>query len=179
MKSSLAVVLLLACACAVLTTPALAQTTTTVKPVITRDIDNAARHPVQVEMRMKTDVGTCTADEYVSGSASYHVPVGKQLVIETVTGSFLNTGSDSMPMVTLYTWVGGNPVGHYLSSTKAFQFQTQAGITDYVYQFTSSIRLYGDSGTSVFLRAWLPNCISTSYTDQLYLTISGYLVDAQ
>ena len=103
-----------------------------------------------------------------TGSPQITVPVGRHLVVETLSVQLdvSPTGSKLEALVT-YT-SGGNNVTLFVPLTYAY---TDAGTGFDFYVGMESVRLYVDAGTVLTVSGAGPG-----HTGTLFLTVSGYLV---
>jgi hypothetical protein len=93
------------------------------------------------------------------------VPVGKQLVIETVTFHGVATKTEPLHSLKLQTYVSPNHAAHEVVTTKRSFSATQD-----IYSAAQSTRIYADPGTGVTI--WVLGDLSSGQ-----LAVSGYLVD--
>ena len=111
--------------------------------LIVRDADHPARQPFGFH-----DILVLENDDLVD-QATFIVPEGKRLVIETITGS-LNVPFAQLPSVSLHTRLNGVQVDYRLPLT--FFARYPLPVVD-VYQFLHNLRIYADPGSEVRLSA--------------------------
>ncbi len=100
-------------------------------------------------------------------TASFTVPVGKRLVIETVSSAYGSATVQGSGSVALLTTAGGTTVPHYLADT-AFAQNRQ----------NLSVRYYADPGSTVIAEAFSTTVGSSPPTSAAGdLELSGYYVD--
>ncbi len=107
-------------------------------PVSTKDVDNPARHAVQVT----TDVNVFSPNLSATVNSFVNVPSGKRLVIEYVSGRcFLGTLNQQL-IVEVGSTLGAGPEARYtLAETRQETLNVLGG----------PVRIYADPGTAVNL----------------------------
>ncbi len=133
---TVAVVLLAACALAMVTRPLAAQASPGYTPV--RDVDNAVVNP------FARDIGWFEDNTYSPGT--YTVPAGKRLEITGVSGYTYAPGC-TMVYVTIQVTMNGTQVTHRLNlMTKDLTFGATSGYFVMPYQ---QVNLYADPNSTV------------------------------
>ncbi len=134
--------------------PAFAQ----VKAALVRDVDNPALQPVQFALTMHKTGGN---PQYAASVPP--IPVGKKLVIETISIVDQNPGTYAGQLVAVPN-VNGVDVGFAVPLQYNAALQTTSG--------TLSARLYADAGGGVYFLYQVQNASDTNK----YLSVSGYYV---
>ena len=138
--------------------------TQAVGTTVVQDIDNGARQPFQEGVQVTLDPGFAGQNGFVP------VPTGKRLVIEYASARGSVPAGQTM-VFTIVTQLSGELSGkfHTLPATQQF---TSASTDSFI--TGQQVRLYADSGTTVFLRA---DRNSAAGTGSFLFTISGYLIN--
>lgn len=102
--------------------------------------------------------------------ASFHVPVGKYLVLELVSAEVM-IDDGSLPNFSVNTTVNGVAVAHRLRPTPV----GPCGGYSQGYNVSQSLRLYADPGTEVILYAGR----TLVGRGVMHVGVSGYLVNAK
>jgi hypothetical protein len=142
-------------------------TAQTTRPILTRDVDRGAAQPVNgaCSASFATSVGTCIL---------YTVPVGKRLVVETVSYSVALAAGQSLGSIlfglntALPYFQVGSPNLYGVSTNPYFN-----GVTT-VYSATQPLRIYLDEGQG-FTAGGTVNGGGSNYEQDF--SFSGYLVD--
>jgi hypothetical protein len=124
-------------------------------PIPVKDVDHHPRQSVQFSL-------------FIPGSDTYAVPVGKQLVIEFVSGGFANNPSDVTSIgEALLTGSGASGFSHVFAGTVTAY---ENGVpTPYRFAFSQACRIYANAGSLVRLQGGF------AFGS---INVSGYLVDA-
>lgn len=164
MKRHVGYVLMVAaigCVLALLTPvgPAVAQS---MKPLLTLDVENPARHPFEQQVECNLDPGNSSCEVDVV------VPSDRALAIETITArTFVPIGQRAVVLST----VPGSGVAHYISLHHQGTFVS--GQSDAL-SGTHPVRLYAGPGTSLrFIVSRNDNIGSGIFQ----VSVSGHLVD--
>ncbi len=140
-------------------------------PVLTRDMDNGARQPLQKVLCVGTgsSTGLCGPVGNV-----FTVPDGKRLVIEQVSGSCEQEQGTVVADVSIDTKVGSDDVNHTFPLQLPATFAAPTG--EYASSFHYVTRIYADSGTTVGFSG--EQFLGPTGRDALCrMTVSGHLVN--
>jgi hypothetical protein len=151
-----------------------------------QDVDNPARQPFQQELQFNVD------DQHISQTKALVIPLGKLLVIETISAYFQTTignggGLPQYPWFKVQTAVdaSGTAVPHFFPLARTGEFNDTRGTTD-TFMTCQPVRIYHDAGPDgswqvqvIFDRnAALPSLGSTPryWPINGSISLSGYLV---
>jgi hypothetical protein len=133
-------------------------------PLYIRDVDNPAHTPFLGTLFCLVPAGSVSCD------ASFSVPSGSELVIESVSAR-ADLASGERAVVELNVTTNG-VTSLFIEIPLTFQI-TSSGIDTYT--ANQPVRLYADPGTSPALHAFLSGTSSTG-VENFRITVSGYLV---
>ncbi len=142
-------------------------------PVFTRDVDNAARQPLQKMLCVDggSQTGTCSGRGIVNG---FFVPDGKRLVIEEVSSLCDQRQGTVVVAVSIRTQVASDEVDHTFPLQLPATFAAPTG-SEYSSSFHYVTRIYADSGMMVFISA--VQAISPGIDFFCTMAVSGHLVN--
>ena len=139
---------------------------TAANAVLTRDVDNPARHPFQFFATFSKSGGNFQTDNQLVA------PAGKRLVIETVTAqAFVPTGQRLLAQISIASG-GGTFAQHNLVLASQGGFD----LLDY-FAATEAVRLYADQGSLVQFRLTRSSNDSNLWGGSY--SVSGYAVKAE
>ena len=133
------------------------------QPIPARDTENPARAAFTVQVSC-----AATGIVFCAGTFPFTVPLGKRMVIETVTAQ-LEVPSGQRVLLTGSSVLDGFPTVHSFEA----QFMGTFFGND-VFVSTQSFRLYADSQPGFSLRLFRS---SSTGEGRLFATVAGYLVD--
>jgi hypothetical protein len=107
-------------------------------------------------------------------AASFEVPDGKRLVIETVSLLLSLPVGNNYDSFTIETTVGGQPIFTSLFPNRIFSSNS----VEVAFGITQQLKLYADPGTKVTAHLSQSFISPSNYINGFNLVISGYLVDA-